>query len=63
MSRFLDYCAARSLLGRDLADEMFGRNLPPGFDLDQPGDETMAARIVEEQPRCDACPSRQWCED
>lgn len=36
--RALSYCAVRSLAGKEVADEMFARHLPPGFDLDAPGD-------------------------
>jgi len=60
-SRTLDCCAVRSLCGREAADEMFGRKLPFGFDIDQPGDEEMVARIAAEGARCDTCPDRVHC--
>lgn len=59
--RRLDYCEVRSICGRDIADEMFGRRLPAGFDLDQPGDEVMVSAIVREESRCDTCQNRRCC--
>ena len=42
------YCAVRSLAGKEVADEMFARHLPPGFDLDAPGDMALVESIVRD---------------
>lgn len=57
-TRTLDYCAVRSLCGRETADEMFGRKLPIGFDIDHQADQDMVTRIAAERARCDTCPDR-----
>jgi len=61
--RRLDYCAVRSLCGRDAADETFGRHIPAGIDMDQPGDEESVTSIVREAARCDTCSDRALCHD
>lgn len=53
--RRLDYCAVASLVGRKGADKLFGRELPPGFDVDQRGDEEMVTAIVLESEDCYEC--------
>lgn len=63
MTRILDYCAVRALAGREIADEMFGRKLPFGFDADQPGDELALTAIVVEASRCETCVERERCLD
>jgi hypothetical protein len=63
LSRQLDYCGVRSLVGREAADEMFGRKLPVGFDMDQPGDEEMVTAIVADDAKCESCPDRHRCHD
>lgn len=63
MSRVLDYCGVRALCGREAADEMFGRKIPPGVDMDFPPDQDAVTRIVEERSRCDDCLQRRWCHD
>ena len=60
--RTLDYCGVRSLCGREVADEMFGRRLPAGLDMDHPGDEEAVTAIVREAARCDDCQQREWCD-
>ena len=60
-ARALDYCAARSLCGKEAADEMFCRHLPPGFDIDHLADQALAAATVREEQRCDSCPDRDRC--
>lgn len=63
MDRNPGYCATRSVVGKAEADKMFGRELPSGLDMDQPGDEAMVAKIVEEEDRCDACLYRAACHE
>ncbi len=60
--RALDYCAVRSLCGREVADEMFRRRLPPGFDIDHLADQALLDSILREVGRCDGCPDRHRCE-
>lgn len=62
MSRSLDYCGVRSICGKEVADEIFARHLPLGFDIDQPGDELMVETIVREHSRCDSCPDLDRCD-
>lgn len=54
-SRYLDYCGICSICGSEIADDLFERKLPTGFDLDQPGDELLVASIVAEAFKCDIC--------
>ena len=60
--RALGYCATRALCGRKIADELCGRKLSAGFDMDQPGDEEMVAAIVREEAQCEACLDLEMCE-
>lgn len=60
--RTLDYCGIRAICGKDAADCLFGRRLPEGFDMDQPGDEEAITTIVREASRCDKCPERAGCD-
>ena len=61
--REMDYCAIRSMCGPEIADEIFGRRLPVGFDLDQPGDLTMIEGVIRDQDRCTSCPQATECFD
>lgn len=60
-ARGLDYCATRALVGADAADEMFGRRLPAGIDMDHLADQDMAAAIVAERAACEACAQHHHC--
>lgn len=57
----LDYCGVRSLCGREVADEMFGRVIPRGLDMDFPADEDAVANIVSERER--ARIAQAFCHD
>lgn len=61
--RHIDYCAARALLGREMADEMFGRIVPPGIDTDHPGDQVMLDGIARDVEKCETCGQARWCHD
>lgn len=55
--RGLTYCEVRSLVGKQHADEMFGRALA-GLDLTTYGDKVRLESVIEELTRCEACPHR-----
>ena len=60
-SRYLDYCGVCSICGAEIADEIFERKLPPGFDLDEPGDEALITQIVAEALKCEQCAWNSVC--
>jgi len=60
-SNALSYCAVLALAGADIADEMFGRRLLAGIDMDHLGDQELVAAIVAERSACEACPQRRHC--
>lgn len=64
--RTLDYCALRSLVGREVANEMFSLRIPDGIDMDHPGDQAMVDGIVRDNEqqfeRCWSCPDLDRCD-
>jgi len=62
MPRTLDYCGVRSLCGKQIANELFGRTIPDGFDMDHPGDEEAISAIVREFEPCANCSYEDHCE-
>lgn len=54
-SRYLDYCGVRAICGAEIADELFQRKLPQGFDLDEAGDMILLDSIIKEELKCEGC--------
>lgn len=57
----LDYCAVLSACGREVADELFGRKIPSGIDMDFLPDQEVVSRIAAERSLCDECSRRLDC--
>jgi hypothetical protein len=54
-SRYLDYCSVKFICGSEIADELFERKLPAGFDLDEAGDMILLESIIKEELKCESC--------
>lgn len=66
MTRQLDYCACRALVGKSGADALFERVIPGDIDMDHVGDQVKVDSIVrdceEQERKCAVCHDRDRCE-